>query len=293
MNLRVAVIQFDVRPAQSWEDFARHVTALVEAANDYRVRLVVFPEYFTVPLLALGDLARPIHEQVRGLVKHVPAFVDLMSGLARKHDLYIVAGTIPITEDKQVCNDCHVLGPSGNHGVQGKLHMTRWEREDWRVSPRRGLKIFETDFGKFAVAICYDVEFPEVARAAARAGCEILVVPSCTDDRNGFLRVRYCAQARAVENQMYVLHACTVGMLSVVPSAALNWGQSSILTPCDFPFVRDGVLAEGALNQEAVVVGELNLQAIHESREKGTVLTLKDSAGTGEAIGKLEIVGLR
>ena len=216
-----------------------------------------------------------------------------MSGLARDHGLYIVAGTIPGRgENGELHNDCHLFGPSGSRGRQGKLHMTRWEREEWFVSPRSGLTVFETDFGRLAVAICYDVEFPEIARAAGRSGCDLLVVPSCTDDRQGFLRVRYCAQARAIENQMYVVHACTVGSLPMVPAVSLNYGQASILTPSDFRFSRDGILAEGQVNSEMMVLGDLDLDALRVSRERGTVLPLRDSQTTAEVLARLEEVRL-
>jgi predicted amidohydrolase len=183
----------------------------------------------------------------------------------------------------EVFNDCFFFSPNGEHATQGKLHMTRWEREEWLMSPRRRLTVFETEFGRVAINVCYDVEFPELARLAARRGAKLLVTPSCTDDRQGFLRVRYCAQARAIENQMYVVHASTVGSLPTVPAVSLNWGQASILTPSDFPFSRDGILAEGVPNQETVVIGELNLETIAQAREYGTVLPLRDSARTEEA----------
>ena len=202
---------------------------------------------------------------------------------------------LPVMEDgndQVVYNDCHVVAPSGNVGTQGKLHMTRWEREEWFVSPRHNLRIFETDFGKMVVNICYDVEFPELARAAARRGARLLVTPSCTDERQGFLRVRYCAQARAIENQMYVVQASTVGSLPTVPAVSLNYGQASILTPSDFPFSRDGILAEGIPNQETVVIGELNLETIVHAREYGTVLPLRDSEKTDEYLQAIEEVPL-
>ena len=288
-RIRVASIQYFVRPVASFDEFAAQVSALVGTAADYRARLVVFPEYFTVQLLTLGDPSRPITEAVRELAGHVPAFLELMSMLARRHELYVVAGTIPGRGGNgELHNDCHVFGPGGTHGVQGKLHMTRWEREEWFVSPRKGLKVFETDFGKLAVAICYDVEFPEIARAAGRSGCDLLVVPSCTDDRQGFLRVRYCAAARAIENQMYVVHACTVGSLPSVPAVSLNYGQASILTPSDFRFSRDGILAEGQVNSEMMVLGDLDLESLRISREHGTVLPLRDSQSTAEVVAGLE-----
>ena len=147
-------------------------------------------------------------------------------------------------------------------------------------------------FGRVAIAICYDVEFPEIARAAARLGAQILIVPSCTDDRQGYLRVRYCAQARAIENQMYVIQSSTVGSLPMVPAVSLNYGQAAILTPSDFAFSRDGILAEGIPNQETMVIGELNLKTIVDTRSTGTVLPLLDSGRTAEIPARAEVTPL-
>jgi predicted amidohydrolase len=170
--------------------------------------------------------------------------------------------------------------------------MTRFEREEWDVAPESTLRLFETEFGRVAIAICYDVQFPEIARAAARLGAHILVVPSCTDDRQGFWRVRYCAHARAIENQMYVIHAATVGSLPMVPAVSLNYGQAAILTPSDFAFSRDGILAEGNANQEMMVIGDLDLRIIEQVRTTGTVLPLHDSVRTGTIVTAPETVRL-
>lgn len=293
-RIRVASLQYFVRPVRTFEEFADQVVALVDTAADYDCRLVIFPEYFTVQLLTLGDVKRPMVEQVRDLAAQVPRYLELLSGLARQHDLYIQGGTIPVMDDgsDDVYNQAFIFGPSGEHGVQGKLHMTRFESEEWEVKARSGLKVFETDFGRLAITVCYDVEFPEIARAAAREEAHILLVPSCTDDRQGFLRVRYCAHARAIENQMYVIVSHTVGSLPMVPAVHLNYGQAAILTPSDFPFARDGILAEGNPNQEMMVIAELNLGTIGESRVSGTVLPLNDSRRTAEIIETTQITRL-
>ena len=291
-RIRVAALQYYIRPVSTFDQFVDQVESLAATAADYTCQLLVFPEYFTVQLLTLGDVKRPMPEQVRALAGQLERYLEIMSALARRHGLYIVGGTIPVVEDGKVFNQCYVFGPGGGHGVQGKLHMTRFETDEWLVSPRSRLRVFETDFGRIGVAICYDVEFPEVARAAAVAEAQILVVPSCTDDRQGFLRVRYCSHARTIENQMYVVHACTVGSLPMVPAVSLNYGQASILTPSDFPFSRDGILAEGNVNQEMMVIGELNLNTIGESRTFGTVLPLNDAIRTAELTRDVEIVRL-
>lgn len=291
-RLRVASLQYFIRPITTFDQFSEQVIGLVETAADYRAKLVVFPEYFTLQLLTLGDVKRPLPDQIRSLAAQEDAFLDLMTGLAARHDLYIVAGTIPHLNPNGVVNNvCHVVGPGGRRGLQAKLHMTRFEQE-WNVVAGAGLSVFDTPFGRLAVAVCYDVEFPEYVRAAARCGAHILAVPSCTDDRQGFLRVRLCAQARAIENQMYVIQASTVGSLPMVPAVSLNYGQASIFTPSDFAFARDGILAEGIPNQETMIVAELNLETIVEGREEGTVLPLVDSIATMDRVASPSVVAL-
>ena len=292
-KIRVAALQYWVRHVENWEAFEDQVTSLVEAAADYRCQMVVFPELFTIQLLTLGDVKRPMTEQVRDLARQRPRYQDMFIRLAARSGLYVVGGTIPSRgEDGQVYNDCFIFNPQGAFAHQGKLHMTRFEREDWLLAGRDSFRVFDTALGRIAVAICYDVEFPEVARGAARAGARILVVPSCTDDRQGFLRVRYCAHARAIENQMYVVHSGTVGTLPAVPAVSLNYGQAAILTPCDFPFSRDGIKAEGTPNQEQIVIGDLDMEALEEALGFGPVLPLKDSIHTPPAVNGPEVVPL-
>lgn len=293
-RLRVASLQYFIRPVTSVEQFREQVSGLIETAADYGCKLVLFPEYFTVQLLTLGNVRRPINDQIRDLAAHAGAFVEFMAAQARQHRLYLLAGTIPVIEASTglLHNEAFFFGPDGRVGTQGKLHMTRFESDDWIVQPRNRLKIFSTEFGKIAISICYDVEFPEIARAAAWAGAHIMLVPSCTDDRQGFLRVRYCAHARAIENQMYVIVSHTVGSLPMVPAVSLNYGQAAILTPSDFPFSRDGILAEGHPNQEMMVIGDLNLETIMQTRTTGTVLPLNDSRNTAKMLEQLEEASL-
>ncbi|HSM17631.1 MAG TPA: carbon-nitrogen hydrolase family protein [Gemmatimonadales bacterium] len=293
-RIRVASLQYFIRPVLTFEDFQAQVEALIETAADYKCDLLVFPEYFTVQLLTLGNIKRPIMEQIRDLARQVPRYLELFTQLSRQHGIHVVGGTIPVMDDgdDRVFNQCYFFSPNGAVGIQGKLHMTRFEVEDWKISQRNKLRVFETPFGRVAITICYDVEFPEIARTAARLGAHILVVPSCTDDRQGYLRVKYCAHARSIENQMYVITSHTVGSLPMVPAVHLNYGQAAILTPSDFQFSRDGILAEGNPNQEMMIIGELNLETIETTRTTGTVLPLEDSKRTAELIASPEIVTL-
>lgn len=293
-HVRVAALQYFIRPVRTFDEFADQVEALVATAADYRCKLLLFPEWFTVQLLTLGNVRRPVPDQVRDLAAQAGRIQELIIRLAREHSIYIAGGTMPVMGDRDgsVHNECIFAGPSGRTGYQRKLHMTRFESEEWLISAGTRLRVFETELGLIAITICYDAEFPELARAAARRGAEILLVPSCTDDRQGYLRVRYCAQARAIENQLYVVMASTVGSLPMVPAVSLNWGQAAIMTPSDFAFSRDGILAEGVPNQESMVIGDLNRALLREGRAGGTVLPLRDSQSSSEVAGLIETVAV-
>ena len=158
-RIRVASLQYFIRPVQTFEQFRDQVTALVETAADDKAHLLVFPEYFTVQLLTLGNIRRPIRGQIIDLARQVPRYIELFTELAHSHKMYIVAPTIPIFDKgrDKIYNDSHFFSPSGEYCVQGKMHMTRFESEEWDVSPRERLKVFDRDFGKVAIAICYDI----------------------------------------------------------------------------------------------------------------------------------------
>src|SRR5690606_15751954 len=88
-RIRVATLQYLIRPIETFEQFAAQVTGLVETAADYKCRLVLFPEYFTLQLLTLGDVRAPIREQVKRLSGFVPRYVELFAELSRKHGRYL------------------------------------------------------------------------------------------------------------------------------------------------------------------------------------------------------------
>lgn len=144
------------------------------------------------------------------------------------------------------------------------------------VSPGERIQVFKTDRGKVAIAICYDVEFPELVRVSKAQGAEILFVPYNTDIRSGHLRVRTCAQARAVENHMYVVTAGAIGNLPQVEGADIHYAQSAILTPCDIAFARDGIASEATPNTETMLVHDLDIGVLRKMEVSGTVRTWRD-----------------
>ena len=144
------------------------------------------------------------------------------------------------------------------------------------VSSGQKLEVFDTDCGPIAITICYDIEFPEIARLAVEKGAQILFVPYNTDMRSAHLRVRTCAHARCIENHCYVAMAGATGNLPDVAEADIHYAQSCILTPSDISFDRDGVAAECTPNVEMVVIHDLNLDLLAQHRITGTVQNWND-----------------
>jgi predicted amidohydrolase/GNAT superfamily N-acetyltransferase len=274
-RVRIAAVQYLLRPISSFEDFAHQVEFFVRSAKDYKAHFILFPEFLTMQLLSYINEPAPAMA-VRRLARMAPQYEALFMRLAKETGIYIIGGTHPVIQRGKVFNAAHLFTPNGQVFRQKKVHLTPTESGPYQLSRGHGLYLYHTDFGNIAILICYDVEFPEVARVMAEAGAEILFVPSCTDGREGFCRVRYCAQARAIENQIYVAVTGTVGNLPLVPYMAANYGQAAILTPSDYFFARDGIAAEGTINQEQIIFADVDLDLLDEQRVNGSVIPLQD-----------------
>jgi len=274
MRARIAAIQYKLRDLEDWAAFEDQVDFVLNAAADYQPQFVLLPEIFTVQLLSFME-----NDNVPSAVRELSAFTDryiaLLRGHAMRHGYFLIGGSHPHVRDGKLLNSAFLFTPGGDVLQQDKLHRTRWEKEKWHTDHGDVLRVFQTPFAKIAILICYDIEFPELARRVAEEGVEIIFVPSCTDDRQGFLRVRYCCHARAIENQVYVAMTSTVGNLPVA-GLRLHYGQASIITPSDFPFARDGIAAEGVINEEQIVVADVDLALLDENRLKGTTIPLLD-----------------
>ena len=269
-KVRIACVQYQMRKVTSFEDFARQVSYYVDIASDYDSDFVLFPELFTMQLLSAIEALSP-QEGIRRLADYAEQIDELFRSLAMRYGIVIIGGSTPRLDGERIHNVAGVFLADGSVVQQPKLHITPNERRWWGISGGQKLAVIETPKTKIGVLICYDVEFPEAARHLADAGAEIIFVPFCTDNRQGYLRVRYCAAARCIENQMFVALAGNVGNLPDVENMDLNYGQAAVLTPSDFAFARDGIQAEADSNEETLLVCDVDLDDLVEASHGGTV----------------------
>jgi len=276
-SIRVGAVQYLQRQVNSFDEFMAGVGHFVRVLADYKADFAVFPEIFTLQLLSMEPRPLSPAQAVDALTAYTPRFKQAMQELAMRYHVNIIGGShLTRVEGGRTENVCFVFLRDGSIHEQSKIHVTPSEAASWQVQGGSVLRAIQTDCGPIGVLICYDAEFPELARHLTDQGIHTLFVPFCTDERLGYLRVRYCSQARAVENQIYVALSGNVGNLPGVANMDIQYGQSCILTPCDFAFARDGIAAEATLNVEGIAMADLQPEALAIARERGTVRNLRD-----------------
>lgn len=276
-NIRVCTINFQQRRLNSFEEFESIMEYFIGVAAEYRCDFVVFPEFVTMSLLSIVNKKLDPIASLETLGQYTEPFQRFLSEAAVKFNINIIGGT-HIHRDKEgrMKNTCFVFLRDGSVHRQEKLHPTPNEREWWDVQGGDSLSVINTDRGPIGILICYDSEFPELSRHLVDQGAKIVFVPFATDTRQGYLRVRYCCQARTIENQSYYVLSGNTGNLPRVNNMDINYGQSCILTPSDFPFAKDGIAAETDLNSEMVAIADLSLGDLIKARNSGVVRNLKD-----------------
>ena len=267
---RVGCVQWQMRRMGSVDDFLQQVEFFVDALSDYQCDAALFPEFFNAPLMGMVEGQSPV-DSVRTLATHSPTIIEAISKMAVSYNINIVAGSMPVLVNGKIRNAAYLCRRDGTLDVQYKIHPTPHEARAWSMEGGDKLHVFETDFGKIGVLICYDVEFPELARIQADEGMQILFVPFWTDTKNGYLRVRLCAHARAVENECYVAIAGSVGNLPKVDGADIQYAQSAVFSPSDFAFPHDAILAETTPNTEMTVIVDLDFKKLHRLQHEGSV----------------------
>lgn len=273
--IRLCVVQYQLRRIHSFDEFAQQCEFFLDTASDYKCDFALFPELFTTQLLSCVKATRP-GLAARQLADFTPQYLEFFTEMAVKYDLNVIGGSQFVVEHDTLYNTSYLFGRDGSIGKQYKIHITPSERKWWGVNAGDRVEVFDTDCGRIAIQICYDIEFPELTRIAAQKGAQIIFVPFNTDTRHGYLRVRHCALARCVENHLYVAISGCTGNLPFVENADIHYAQSGIFTPADVEFARDAVAAECNPNVETVIIHDLDFEQLHRHRETGTVQNWND-----------------
>lgn len=273
--VRLGVVQWQMRSYKSPMELMQQAEYFVDALSGYKSDFALFPEFFNAPLMAAyNHLSEP--DAIRELAKYTKELTQEFSKLAVSYNINIITGSMPEMVGNDLYNVGYLCRRDGSIERFEKIHVTPDEERVWALKGGSQIKTFDTDCGKIGILICYDIEFPELSRILANEGMSILFVPFLTDTQNGYSRIRNCAQARAIENECYVVIAGSVGNLPNVHNMDIQYAQSMVLTPCDFHFPTNGIKAEATPNTEMILIADVDVDLLRELHNYGSVKNLKD-----------------
>ena len=275
--IRLGLLQYPVGRPASIADFAARLDRWLEEGRA-SADLLVLPEYAAVELgVALNGGEASEAAELAAMVAAAPAILEAMRDAARRHQVWLQPGTLPMrAADGRVVNRAPLITPEGRIAFQEKRAMTRFETERWGVSQGIDPNVFDTPWGRIGISICYDIEFPKHARVQVMAGAWLILAPSCTDTLAGFNRVHFSARARALENQCYVAITPTVGEAPWSAALDVNRGCAGVFGPMDRGFPADGIMAQGQMDAPGWVFCTLDPSLIEAVRRDGAVLNHRD-----------------
>lgn len=273
--VRLGLVQWQMRPYKNINELMQQAEYFVDTLSAYKSDFALFPEFFNAPLMAEYNKMSEA-EAIRKLAEYTSPIIQEFSKLSISYNINIITGSMPELVGDTLYNVGYLCRRNGSVERYEKLHITPDEQKVWGMKGGNKLQTFDTDCGKIGILICYDVEFPELSRLLADEGMDILFVPFLTDTQNGYSRMRYCAQARAIENECYVAIAGSVGNLPKVHNMDIQYAQSMVFTPCDFAFPTTGIKSEATPNTEMILISDVDLDLLRELHSFGSVKNLKD-----------------
>lgn len=245
-QVQLTALQMSSRPDP--QDNLAIVAKLLEQLPAARPQLVVLPEAFSC--FGAGDRAQLAMAETYkdGEVQ------QQLAALAKKHEVYLVGGTLPIDAGERFSAASILFGPDGAIlNRYDKIHLfdvdvadnTKEYRESKWTQPGSKVVTTETDFGVVGMAVCYDLRFPELFSALRQAGSQIIVLPSAFTQVTGKAHWHALVRARAIEQQVFIVAPGQVGEHA---NGRETFGHSIIVSPWG------EILAEQELDEGVVSV---------------------------------------
>ena len=222
---------------------------LIEIAVDQGAKLVVLPEYFAIMGLKDTDKVEVAEKEGDGPIQ------SFLSDLSKKHDVWIIAGSIPLQAKAsgKVRNACLVYDNTGKIAARyDKIHLFGLDlgneryHEEKTIEAGNQVTVVETPFGKIGLSICYDLRFPELFRAMGEV--DIIAIPAAFTETTGKAHWETLVRARAIENLSYVITSAQGGYHT---SGRETHGNSMIVDPW-------GVVLDRLPRGSGVVMASIN-----------------------------------
>lgn len=265
--MRLSVVQYKIEGDRTLSQFLEKVERHIQRAVEQKVDIVLLPELITFDTWQVSQVethSQPAPEEIaethRIASEVSPHYLSLLAKLASKLEVDIVGGSTPRLEGENLYNTAVAFFSDGTKFMQDKIYPTHWELQVG-ICPGEELRAMHTKWGNAVILTCYDIEFPDLSTKLVPMRPELILVPSMTESESGLQRVRWCAQARAVEHHAFVAVSGTVGQPS---ETWRHFGQALIVGPREFTFTN--LPTQGRAGEEMQIVQTLDFALLRESR---------------------------
>lgn len=255
-KIKVALVQFESKNLDVNYNISKAIRFINQAAEQ-NADLIVFPELFLTGY-NMDLIGNQYYELAEGLNGEI---VSILQKQALHNNINIVA---PIAFQDEVpgviYNSAIVINRNGEiNGVYHKTHL--WADEKLYFKEGTDLPVFEMDFGRIGIMICYDGGFPEVSRTLALKGAELILCPSAFPVKDKYMWDIYF-KSRALENACFVASTNCVGNQNI----SNLFGNNKLVNP------NAEVLLEGKINCEEMQVEEIDMDLVKEYRKRNPFL---------------------
>ena len=256
-KIKIALIQMHVEK-DKYKNLETANTFIKKVAQE-GCDLAILPEMFTTPYKTDNF---PIYAEFEG----EDSFISI-SNMAKENSIYLVGGSIPEKDEKNlVYNTSYVFDRNGNNiGKHRKVHLFDIDveggqsfKESDTLTPGNNITVFDTEFGKIGLCICFDFRFPELARLMVQKGAKTIIVPAAFNMTTGPAHWDLMFRSRAIDNQVYAI--------GCAPSRNINgpyvsYGNSIVTTPWgDILYKMD--------EKEGYKILELDLEYVDKIRKE-------------------------
>lgn len=226
-KLKVAMLQSHV-----YSDKAENIRALcvnLEELAKEKPDLVTLPEMFNCPYQSSNF---PVYAEKEG-----EETWQALSSLAAKYGIYLSAGSVPETDEQgHIFNTAYVFDRNGKQiAKHRKMHLFDIEveggqsfKESDTLTPGDQVTVFDTEFGKMGICICFDFRFPELARLMALEGARVILVPAAFNMTTGPAHWEILFRTRALDNQVYTLGTAPA---RDADAGYTSWGHTIAVSP--------------------------------------------------------------
>jgi predicted amidohydrolase len=235
---------------------------LIEKVANEGADIAILPEMFCCPYN--NYYFKAFAEEVGGI-----AYKRIQEA-AKENKIYVVAGTIPELENNLIFNTAYVFNRDGLQVAKHrKMHLFdidvkggQYFKESDTFTPGSNVTVFETEFGKIGIEICFDVRFPELSRLTAEEGAQVIIIPGAFNMTTGPAHWELLFRSRALDNQVYTIGVAPARDLQ---SSYHSYGNSLVVSPW-------GNVLNSMDEQEGYIIQEIDLNYVQKVREEIPVL---------------------